>query len=77
MKKLLFSSVFIGAALALIRRALARPLPAKPASDSAPYDAIDAYVEAQLHRLNLPGASLAIVEGDRIVHICGFGQAGR
>lgn len=48
---------------------------AKPASNSASYDAIDAYVEQQMRRLNIPGVSLAIVEGDRIVHMRGFGQA--
>ena len=29
----------------------------------------------QMHRLNIPGVSLAIVEGDKIVHLRGFGQA--
>ena len=28
-----------------------------------------------MKRLNIPGAALAIVEGDQIVHLCGFGQA--
>jgi CubicO group peptidase (beta-lactamase class C family) len=36
---------------------------------------IDAYVERQMHRLNIPGVSLAIVEGDEIVHMRGFGRA--
>ena len=36
---------------------------------------IDTYLEQQLHRLNIPGASLAIVENDRIVHLRGFGRA--
>lgn len=39
------------------------------------YAAIDAYIERQMRRLNLPGAALAIVEGDRIVHTRGFGRA--
>lgn len=42
---------------------------------SAPYAAIDAYVEEQMRRLNIPGVSLAIVEGDRIAHLRGFGRA--
>lgn len=41
----------------------------------APYAAIDAYVERQMHRLHMPGVALAIVEGDRIVHQRGFGRA--
>jgi CubicO group peptidase (beta-lactamase class C family) len=36
---------------------------------------VDAYVEQQMRRLNIPGASLAIVEGDQIVHLRGFGRA--
>ena len=28
-----------------------------------------------MHRLNIPGVSLAIIEGDKIVHLRGFGQA--
>jgi len=40
----------------------------------APYEAIDAYIIAQMRRLNLPGVSLAIVEGDKLVHVRGFGH---
>jgi CubicO group peptidase (beta-lactamase class C family) len=36
---------------------------------------VDTYVEEQMHRFNIPGASLAIVEGDQIVHLRGFGRA--
>jgi CubicO group peptidase (beta-lactamase class C family) len=75
MKRRLFPSLLAGAALALVLRQIAKPAPAKPASTSGPYDAIDAYVEEQRQRLNMPGVSLAIVEGDRIVHLRGFGQA--
>jgi len=48
--------------------------------DSAGYDAVDSYkavdtyVEGQMRRLRIPGASLAIVEGDKIVHRRGFGH---
>ena len=52
---------------------LDQTLPDK-ASDAAPYDAIDTYIEQQLDRLNVPGAALAIVEGDQIAHQRGFGQ---
>jgi CubicO group peptidase (beta-lactamase class C family) len=38
-------------------------------------DAIDAYVERQMRRLHIPGVSLAVVEGDKIVHLRGFGRA--
>jgi len=66
--------------LALALRRFAMPASAKPDSRSAPYDAasygeVDAFVEEQMHRLNIPGISLVIVEGDEIVHLRGFGQA--
>jgi CubicO group peptidase (beta-lactamase class C family) len=73
-KRVLFPLLFVGAALTLILRQFKRAS-AKPASNDTPYDAIDAYVEQQIHRLNIPGISLAIVEGDRIVHLRGFGRA--
>jgi CubicO group peptidase (beta-lactamase class C family) len=57
-----------------LHRAGASPS-AKPASSSVSYDAIDGYIEGQMRRLNIPGVSLAIVEGDRIVHLRGFGRA--
>jgi CubicO group peptidase (beta-lactamase class C family) len=42
---------------------------------SGSYDAVDAYIEGQMRRLKMPGVSLAIVEGDQIVHLRGFGRA--
>jgi CubicO group peptidase (beta-lactamase class C family) len=39
------------------------------------FDEIDAYVQRQTDRLNIPGAALAIVEGDQMVHFRGFGRA--
>jgi CubicO group peptidase (beta-lactamase class C family) len=32
-------------------------------------------VEGEMRRLRIPGAALAIVEGDQIVHLRGFGRA--
>jgi CubicO group peptidase (beta-lactamase class C family) len=43
-----------------------------PSQDDS-YEAIDAYLEEQLDALNIPGASLAIIEGEKIVHLKGFG----
>jgi CubicO group peptidase (beta-lactamase class C family) len=37
--------------------------------------AIDAYVEQQMQALRIPGLALAIVQGDQIVHLKGFGVA--
>jgi CubicO group peptidase (beta-lactamase class C family) len=81
MKRFIFGSLLVGTVLALIRRAFARPALAKPVADSASddpvasYEAIDAYVEGQKRRLKMPGVALAIVEGDQIVHLRGFGRA--
>jgi len=75
LKKLLFPSLLVGTVLAIILRIFAKRASAKPVTKSAPYDAIDAYVERQMRRLNMPGVSLAIVEGDKIVHLRGFGRA--
>ena len=83
-KKLLFPALLVGALLALIYRLFNRPFAkpadakpdsAKPVSNSVSYDAIDAYIQEKMHRLNIPGVSLAIVEGDQILHVRGFGQA--
>ena len=74
-KKHLFSAILFGTALSLITRAFAKSTFAKPTASSASYDEIDAYLEEQMQRLKIPGASLAIVEGDVIVHQRGFGQA--
>src|SRR4051812_2451459 len=70
------------AALALLLAGLAllvllpAPLRAAGPSTAEPdYAAIDAYVEAQMSELKLPGMALAIVRGDQIVHLHGFGQA--
>ncbi len=48
---------------------------AKPGSGSSPYDVIDTFIQAQMHRLRVPGVSLVIVEGDQVVHRRGFGRA--
>lgn len=41
----------------------------------ADFAAIDAYVTNQMNRLGIPGMALGIVQGDRIVHLRGFGVA--
>src|SRR4030042_520966 len=73
--KLFFGSLFAGAVLALTRILFAKPVSAKQASHGTSYDAIDAAVVGQMHRLHIPGVSLAVIEGDQIVHLRGFGHA--
>jgi CubicO group peptidase (beta-lactamase class C family) len=82
-KRLLIPLLFVCTALALTFRRLvkpsvkpkASPAPAIPTPKRVSYTAIDAYIEGQMHHLNIPGASLAIVAGDQIVHLRGFGRA--
>lgn len=74
-KKLLFGSLAVGVGLALTRKLVAATAPAEPVRENLSYDAIDAYVKAQMQRLHIPGASLAIIEGDKIIHLRGFGKA--
>lgn len=40
------------------------------------FSVIDSYIEARMHELRIPGLALAVVEGDQIVHLKGFGVAG-
>jgi CubicO group peptidase (beta-lactamase class C family) len=47
----------------------------RPDSSNDHYDAIDAYVLDVMRRLRIPGAAIAIIEGERIVHQRGFGRA--
>jgi len=58
---------------------------AMPASNSQPdpglsrdegFAAIDAYVDAQMRELGIPGLALGVIQGDQIVHLKGFGIAG-
>jgi CubicO group peptidase (beta-lactamase class C family) len=74
LKKLLYGSLLAGGALALTRLLFAKSPTIKPAPASPSNDAVDSFIESQIRRLHIPGASLAIVEGDKIVHLRGFGQ---
>jgi CubicO group peptidase (beta-lactamase class C family) len=51
------------------------PVTAAP-SAAIDYAAIDAYIEAQMRELRMPGLALGIAEGSQIVHFKGFGVAG-
>jgi CubicO group peptidase (beta-lactamase class C family) len=81
LKQFIIPALLVGAALALSRRARHQPVDPKPDSTTQPasgdctYAEIDVYLAEQMHRLHIPGAALAIIEGDRIVHQRGFGRA--
>jgi len=49
---------------------------ASPSQATVPdFAAIDAYIEAQMKELRIPGLALGIVQGDQIVHLKGYGVA--
>jgi CubicO group peptidase (beta-lactamase class C family) len=50
-------------------------VPNGPPAQSADFQAIDAYVAAQMQAMHVPGVALGIVRGDQIVHLRGFGVA--
>ncbi len=56
-------------------RSFDQPAAPTAVSNSRSYAAIDRYIEQQMRRLSIPGLSLALVEGDRIVYQRGFGRA--
>jgi CubicO group peptidase (beta-lactamase class C family) len=77
-EKLLLKWISILAILAVAFELFAvHPVLANQGSDEraqgTSYAEIDAYIEEQLKALNIPGASLAIIEGNQIVHVKGFG----
>lgn len=56
--------------MAAISPTYAQPLPAK-----TDFAAVDAYVEAQRQALHIPGLALAVVQGDQVTYLHGYGQA--
>ncbi len=48
---------------------------AKQAMNTNVFHEISVYIQQQMRRLSIPGATLAIVQGDQIVHQRGFGRA--
>lgn len=79
-KKIIFQSLIGVAALGLVAKmAAGNPLRQKtkklPDSTDSPFPEIDEFIKAQMQRLHIPGASLAIIEGNMIVYQQGFGKA--
>jgi CubicO group peptidase (beta-lactamase class C family) len=62
-------------ALGIVATALLSSVAAAQTSDSNRFAAIDHFVMQALHADRVPGAALAIVHGDSIVHLRGFGTA--
>jgi CubicO group peptidase (beta-lactamase class C family) len=78
MGKLILKSMAVGGVLALAlfaERRVRRNSAPDRTSQNDDFEEIDAHIERQRERLNIPGATLAIVEGDEITHLRGFGRA--
>jgi CubicO group peptidase (beta-lactamase class C family) len=56
-------------------RAAAQGVARPPTTVGREMDAIDAYVETQRRLARVPGLALAIVEGQRVLHVRGYGVA--
>ena len=48
---------------------------AQPLQAETDFSAVDAYVEAQMKTLKIPGLALAIVQADQVIYVKGYGQA--
>jgi CubicO group peptidase (beta-lactamase class C family) len=71
---------FLGCSLMTINRrllaqAFAMSSQAKRTSEDTSHDVIDTYIEERMRHFHIPGVSLAIVDGDRIAYLRGFGSA--
>jgi CubicO group peptidase (beta-lactamase class C family) len=51
------------------------PSHAQPLQAEIDFAAVDAYVEGQRQALHIPGLALAIVQGDQVAYLRGYGQA--
>ena len=73
-KDLILGLSIAGGLLAIVRLLSAKN-PSKAADfTNSSQDAMDTYIEDQMRRLSIPGAVLAVIEGDRIVHMQGFSR---
>lgn len=62
-------------AVSLAVMATIAPTYAQPPQAEPDFAAVDAYVEAQRQALHIPGMALAIVKGDQVIYLHGYGQA--
>ena len=71
--KLFAMTALLGLALGLVTKT--RHTSAQEESPTPQLAAIDAYIESEMARARIPGLALAIVRGDEVLHVRGFGVA--
>lgn len=62
-------------AMCLLVTTLTFPSPARSLQGDTDFSVVDAYVEEQMKTLKIPGLALAIVQGDQVTYVHGYGQA--
>jgi CubicO group peptidase (beta-lactamase class C family) len=60
----------------LVIAVLAGNVTAKPPAGELDFAAVDAYIQGQMNKHGLPGISLAVVQGDQIAYLKGYGTDG-
>lgn len=69
----IFSIVFIG--LIVLLGANSTGIQVKPDMQPSDFSAIDTYIESQMSTFRIPGLGLAIIQGDQVVYMRGYGIA--
>lgn len=69
------NTIILGLALLVFLSYVSSANPAFAKIPPANFEEVDAYISAKMEELGIPGAALVIVQGDRIVHLKGFGIA--
>jgi CubicO group peptidase (beta-lactamase class C family) len=66
---------FALASAVLMSATVAPALAQQPGPSGPDFAAIDRYVESERQAMRVPGLTIGIVQGERVVHTAGFGQA--
>ncbi len=75
-----YSRAIVGMGLCWILGLLVMPFMVRPVTATSPTSTpdvakIDAFVREQMQRHGIPGLALALVEGDQVIHLGGYGKA--
>jgi CubicO group peptidase (beta-lactamase class C family) len=74
-KNLIKGCLIFGGLLVLTRFLFTRAVLPDKDIKTSPRKTIDQFIDEQMTRLHIPGAALAVIEGEKIVHQRGFGKA--